>query len=112
MSMSSSGLSRGAGVSVRARWRGGGGLVPAPPAGLLGHPLAAASPLQLAASNGGPVGGHQTYPPGFLLHVLAMLSSSNLHPELAVQARRPPLDPIPPPTSSPPTSAPPLRKKL
>ena len=60
------------------RWRG---LMPPP--GVLGHPLA--GPLQLGGGGGGPALGHQTYPPGFLLHVLAMLSTSNLHPELAVQ---------------------------
>jgi hypothetical protein len=73
-----------------------GGLLPS--AGLLaGHPLAAtaaAAPLQLAAAAAAAAAGGataaaaaagQTYPPGFLLHVLAMLSSSNLHPELAVQ---------------------------
>jgi hypothetical protein len=37
---------------------------------------------------GGGPGLGQTYPPGFLLHVLAMLSTSNLHPELAVQVAR------------------------
>lgn len=69
------------------RWRGGP--TAPPPGGLLtaGPPLA---PLQLTPA-GGPVvpGGAQlgqlgqAYPPGFLLHVLAMLSNTALHPELA-----------------------------
>lgn len=46
--------------------------------GLVGHPL---TPIHLASNPG--LG--QTYPPGFLLHVLAMISNSTLHPELGVQ---------------------------
>merc|ERR1719508_443429 len=63
---------RGRGVGSNRRWRG------PPPPGLLppGPPL---PPLQLGASTQTM---QQAYPPGFLLHVLAMLSNTALHPEL------------------------------
>lgn len=65
--------SRGRGLgSGSRRWRAGPqgpGLLTAGPPGL--------APLALGQA---PL--HQAYPPGFLLHVLAMLSNPSLHPEL------------------------------
>jgi len=68
--------SRGRGLgSGGRRWRGP---APAGPPSLLTAGPPSLAPLAAL----GPLAGPQAYPPGFLLHVLAMLSNPALHPEL------------------------------